>query len=137
MSGRRLPAVVVAALVCLAAVVGDVVLQQALAGPAAVTVEHRWPAGEAGAVWVTVDPSDGDGGMVTLTWGPWRTAVHLSGGDTVAYTLTKAAAPPDRNAAVRVTAAPGAAIAFGEGPPPPGFRVVDLDGGWRRSGPLS
>src|SRR5262245_45303295 len=136
MSGRRLPAGVAAALVCLAAVLGDVVLQHALAGPAAVTVAHRGPAAVPGAVGVAVDPPDGHGRRVTVTWGPWRRQIHQSGGDPVAYTLTKAATPPGRNVAVRVTADPGADIGFGEGPPSPGVRVIDLEGGWRRTGPL-
>jgi len=133
---RRLPAGVVVALVILAAVAADVGLQQVLAGPGPVSAEHEWPAEASGRVWVVVDPPDGRRRTITLQWGPWQQRVHLGGGDPVAYALTKEGNPRAGSVGIRVTVDPGAEVSFGVGPPPAGLPVVDLDGGWRRTGPL-
>ncbi len=134
---RRLPSGVVVALVVLAAVAADVVLQQVLAGPDPVSAQHEWPAETSGRVWVVVDPPDGRARTITLRWGPWEQRVHLGGGDTVAYALTKAANPRPGSAGIIVTVDPGADVSFGIGPPPSGLPVVDLDGGWHRTDPRS
>ena len=123
----------VAALVVLAAVAGDVVLQRVLAGPDPVTVEHEWSAEVSGRVWVVVDPPEGRAPTVTFRWGPWQQRVHQGGSDTVAYELSKAATPRAASVGISVTVDPGADVSFGVGPPPAGLPAVDLDGGWRRT----
>jgi hypothetical protein len=139
---RRVPEAMVAALIALAAVAGDVTWQRLHPEPAAVTANHRWPAALAGPVWVRVDPADGSGRTVTLRWGPWRRQVRQTGDGPVTYVFTKWAVPPAANATITVEVDPGARVAFGEGPAPGDGDVVGLDGRWRpgagpgpRSGP--
>ena len=127
----------VVALVVLAAVATDVVLQRVLAGPDPVTAEHQWPADVSGRVWVVVDPPDGRVRTLTFRWGPWQQRVHQSGGDTIAYELSKAATARTASVGISVTVDPGADVSFGVGAPPAGLPAVDLDGGWRRTHPRS
>jgi hypothetical protein len=129
-TGRRVPELVVAALVALAAVAGDVTWQRLHPEPAAVTADHRWPAALAGPVWVQVDPADGSGRTVTLRWGPWRRQVRQTGEGPVIYVFVKRAAAPAANATITVEVDPGARVAFGEGLPPDDGDVVGLDLGW-------
>ncbi|HET6953926.1 MAG TPA: hypothetical protein VFI47_26410 [Acidimicrobiales bacterium] len=130
-----MPGPVLAALVVVLAVAGDVTYQRLQRGPAAVTADHRWPASLDGPVWVRVAPPDGGGRTVALRWGPWRREVRLRGDEPVTYALTKRSSAPAGNAALTVAVDPGAAITFGTGPPPAvGGAIVDLDGGWRGDG---
>ena len=129
---RRWPGALVAGVVVVAAVAGDVVLQRLVAGPDPVTVEHEWPAAESGPVWVVVDPPDDRSHTVTFRWGPWRQRASLGEGDTVAYSLTKSATSASGSVPISVTVDPAAAVRFGVGPAPRGLPEVDLDGGWDR-----
>jgi hypothetical protein len=125
------PEAVVAALIALAAVAGDITWQRLHPEPAAVTADHRWPAALVGPVWVRVDPADGSGRTVTLRWGPWRRQVRQTGEGPVTYVFTKPPVPPAGNATIIVEVDPGARVAFGEGPPPADGDVVGLDLGWQ------
>ena len=132
----RVPRGLIAALVVVAAVASDVVLQRVLPAAEAVTAVHEWPAEASGPVWVVVDPPNEGGRMLTLRWGPWRQRVYVAEDEAVALALTKAATARSGAVGISVTVDPAADLSFGVGPPPAGLPVVDLDGGWGRAGRL-